>query len=437
MLISHEIAVLRQQGRLDEAYKAVRELLAADSTNLETLRQLGSIICDQLKALATTSPDDFIAKLKELKECHIPDAETFVYDALLWNLRAFVADEQKAENSLNQYLTSIFAIISDMPIRRQCLPFSVFVNTVLHRAKTWNGVGQFAYWCGLDYLRLEDFEPFITAEGKKLMSLAEQLDCKIGKYLLATHDKQKILNFLPMQEQFTIQHPKYTYPPYYLAKMYVEVGEYAKAQSTLIPFVRRKSQDFWVWELLAESTQDSDAQLAFYCKALSCKTKEVMKVELLQNAAVSFVRIGRNNDARYLINEASRIRQAHHWALTSEMLDMMRQPWYAAATPRLDKQWVAQQAALAENYIPIQKKGLQITDYSEIKPFRGALRDGCFVDDVYIPSSMIACYHNGDLVRGIAAKRIVPKDICLSRHVKWCFVAIRIDGDIDEDIYCR
>lgn len=437
MLTSHEIAVLRQQGRIDEAYNAVRELLAADSTNLETLRQLGSIICDQLKALATTSPDDFIAKLKELKECHIPDAETFVYDALLRSLRAFVADEQKSENNLNQYLTPIFAIISDMPLRQQSALFSALINAVLRYAKTWNGVGQFAYWCGLDYLCPADFEPFITSEGEKLMSLAEQLDCKIGLYLLTIRDKQKIRDFLPTQQQFTATHLEYTYPPYYLAKLYAEVGEHIKAQSILISFVHKKYRDFWVWESLAESTQNSDAQLAFYCKALSCKTKEVMKVELLQNAAAAFVRAGRNNDARYLIDEASRIRQAHHLALTSEMLDMMRQPWYAAATSRLDKQWVAQQAALAENYIPIQKKGLQITDYSEIKPFRGALRDGCFVDDVYIPSSMIACYHNGDLVRGIAAKRIVPKDICLSRHVKWCFVAIRIDGDIDEDIYCR
>lgn len=431
MLTPYDIAVLRQQGRIDEAYKAVRELLAADNTNVEVLRQLGFTICDQLKAVATTSPDVFISKLKEFKECCIPESETFVYDALLWNLRAFVADEQKSENSLNQYLTSIFAIISDMPIRRQCLPFSVFVNTVLYRAKTWNGVGQFAYWCGLDYLRPEDFEPFITAEGKKLMSLAEQLDCKIGKYLLATHDRQKIRNFLPMQEQFTAQHPKYTYPPYYLAKMYVEVGEYAKAQLTLVPFVRKKSQDFWVWELLAESTQDSEAQLAFYCKALSCRTKEELKVGLLQKAAVAFVRAGRNNDARYLIDEASRIRQAHHWALTSEMLDMMRQPWYAAATSRLDKQWVAQQAALAENYVPIHKKPTNSKQpdnrhLAETKPFSGKLilcagGFGFVNDEVYIPARLLTQHHHGDMVSGLAEKRMNHK------KNKWGFVAVRLD----------
>lgn len=390
-------------------------------------------ILHQLKNAATTSPDTFIAKLKEFKECCIPESETYVYNALLRRLRAFVADEQKSANSLNQYLTSIFAIISDMPLRRQCTPFSALINAVLHHAKTWDGVGLFAYWCGLECLRPEDFESFVTAEGKKLMSLAEQLDCRIGRYLLESHDKQKICDFLPAQEQITVQHPEYTYPPYYLAKMYVKVGNYAQAQSTLIPFVRRKSQEFWVWELLAESTQDSEAQLAFYCKALSCRTKDAMRVGLLQNAAAVFARVGCNNDARYLIDEASRIRQANHWALPHEMLDMMRQPWYAAATSLLDKQWIAQQTALAEKYVPIRKKptnsGNRQTNHqhpAETKHFSGKLKlcaggFGFVNDEVYIPANLLTHHRNGDMVSGLAEKRMNLK------KNKWGFVAVQLD----------
>lgn len=399
----YEIAVLRKQGHLDEAYSAAKDALAAPSDHqAELLRLLGFIVCDQLKASACAAPAAFLAKLKDFSDLRIPESEAMIYNSLLWNLRAFVSDEHKSDEDLTRSMDTLFDLIRTMPLRRKGDAFSAFVSAVLHHAGAWSRVGEWALWCGFDCLQPKDFQPFTTQDNKRLMSLAEQLDCKIGKYLLSDNHQQQIVDFLPTQEQFAAAHPDYTFPPYYLAKMYIAVGERQKAQSTLIPFMRRKAHDFWVWELMAEATQDTDMQLAFYCKALTCKTKEGMNIGLYQSAAVAFARSGDYNTARYLIDRACQIRQAHKWAIPRALQEMMRQSWYAAAQPRLDKARVAELTARAETVCPQRKK----TDKAERKDFEGKLRLNPkgfgFVDNIFIPANLIGTHRNGDTIKGIA-----------------------------------
>lgn len=59
MMTSFQIATLRKQNRLTEAYNAVREALTIDCGNVEFMRLLGFILTDQLKALTTTNSTDF------------------------------------------------------------------------------------------------------------------------------------------------------------------------------------------------------------------------------------------------------------------------------------------------------------------------------------------------------------------------------------------
>ena len=425
MLTPFEIAVLRVNGQLDEAYAAVCQSLAANPDNIELRRLLGFIICDRMKLSATSSPALFIDQLRDFRRAAVPASETRLYDNLLWNIRAFVLDEHKSADQLPQYLTALFDVIRDMPIRRICAPFSLLVSAVLHRGSKWSRVGEFAYWCGFDCLRDEDFRPFLTKEGKHLMALAEQLDCKIAKMLLDTNDQQRIRTFIPQQETLCLQHPNYVYPPYYLAKMYLSLGNSDKALSLLLPFVRKKPNEFWVWELLAEAATDGEMQLAFFCKALLCKTREGMNVSLLQNAATCFANAGLYDAARYLIDQASRIRQNHHWALTQPLLSMMRQPWYAAAQSHINQRRVEQKAAEAETHIPHLKKKTATMPPVETMPFSGTLHLNAkgfgFVKDVYIPARLLARQRNGDTISGLAEKRFDKK------KNQWGFAAVKIN----------
>lgn len=159
----YEIAVLRKQGHLDEAYSAAKDALAAPSDHQdELLRLLGFIVCDQLKLLAGAVSASFLAKLKDFSDLHIPESETMIYNSLLWNLRAFVVDEHKSDEDLTRSMDTLFDLIRTMPLRHKGDAFSAFVSAVLHHTGAWSRVGEWALWCGFDCLQPKDFQPFTT-----------------------------------------------------------------------------------------------------------------------------------------------------------------------------------------------------------------------------------------------------------------------------------
>lgn len=124
MLTPYEIAVLRKQGHLDEAYSAAKDSLATSSDNQnELLRLLGFIVCDQLKALTGAASASFLAKLKDFSDLHIPESETMIYNSLLWNLRAFVVDERKSDEDITHSMDTLFDLIRPCPFVGKVMPF--------------------------------------------------------------------------------------------------------------------------------------------------------------------------------------------------------------------------------------------------------------------------------------------------------------------------
>ena len=87
------------------------------------------------------------------------------------------------------------------------------------------------------------------------MSLAENANCKICNWLLQSAPQDEVEKFLPTQCTLIKAHPEYTYPTFYLAKMLLKCGRNEEAIMELKPFVRQKSGDFWVWELLGDAQE--------------------------------------------------------------------------------------------------------------------------------------------------------------------------------------
>lgn len=459
MKTPYEIAVLRKNGAIEEAYTAALEAYSATPNSTELLRLLGFLLSDQVKQVATQSDTQFFAKLNEFVALHLPATENKVYESLLWNIRLYLncprnPDRQAA--ALNQ----LFPLLQQMPVRRPCPAWSVLVHTIL-QAKGWNQVGAFAYWCGLDSLRPEDFLPYQLDNGKRLMSLAEQLDCKIGKYLVSCGDSAKIDSFIPTQLSLCEQHKDYTYPPYFLAEMYIAIGQSAQAIAILKPFARKKSNEFWVWELLAEAATKEEEKTAYLCRALSCKTKEEMAIRMYEKAAIVFAQAGHYDTARYLVENICRIRQAHQWAIPTNLQALQQQAWYLTATPQADSDWLASQSQYAEYLLfghtlrPKEAKrqnksaarrtpdgqnaanqaGIRYTKRiqpshhpdkgtEEKKSFCGRLQKNAkgfgFVADVFIPERLLTDHSTGDLLTGTAVRQYDKK------KSQWGWAAIEI-----------
>lgn len=346
MKTPYEIAVLRKNGALDDAYAAARETYAAQPDDPETLRIFGFVIADQAKLFATQADTRCLDKLREFAALPIPKSENRVYESMLWNIRLYLR-QQKSPEQQSAALSQVFPALQQLSPLPPCKAWSALLHTIL-QAKGWSRLGEFAYWCGFDTLQADDFVPFQTENGKRIMSLAEQLDCKIGKYLAGCGDTAKIAAFIPTQQAFYEQHRDYTYPPYFLAEMYIAVGQSDEAVRVLKPFARKKANEFWVWELLAEAVPNQDARIAYFCRALSCRPKEEMAVRLYEKAAAALAQQGQYDTARHLIDAVCRIRQAHRWPISPELRSLQQQAWYLSATPKSNRPWIESQSRQAE-----------------------------------------------------------------------------------------
>ena len=105
--------------------------------------------------------------------------------------------------------------------------------------------------------------------------------------------------------------------------------------SALLPFAKKKRNDFWVWEILAEAfSDDSEKVFACYCKALSCKSPEEMLVSLRQKMAGILISKKLYNEAKTEIELLVEARNSHGFKIPNDVVNWQSQEWYKTATPQ-------------------------------------------------------------------------------------------------------
>jgi hypothetical protein len=103
---------------------------------------------------------------------------------------------------------------------------------------------------------------------------------------------------------------------------------------SLLPFAKKKRNDFWVWEILAEAfSGDPEKVFACYCKALSCKSPNEMLVSLRQKMARLLISRKLYNDARTEIDLLVNARTEHGFKMPAEVINWKTMDWYRKAVP--------------------------------------------------------------------------------------------------------
>jgi hypothetical protein len=118
----------------------------------------------------------------------------------------------------------------------------------------------------------------LPAGRKESFSLVERAYMAYAKNLLKGNpmDTEAISAFVPKLESLAEQHPEMDYPGYFAGKLMLALKEKGDdIVATIRPFVRKKKNEFWAWQLLAEAVEESDKDLylASLLRAVQCKTK--------------------------------------------------------------------------------------------------------------------------------------------------------------------
>lgn len=314
-------------GEIVKAYELAKADLENDPSNVWAQRGLGWAIYYLMKEdVENRNSQEFFEHLKELTELDLLNVESdsMIFESVLWKLAEhlkYIPDENT--EVIDRFFT-LFGKYHFGPSKA----YSYLLKSVLG-FENWSRLVTFFEWWNMDNLLPEDYQPFQLENGRKIMSLAEQAYIAYSKALLRLGDKQKIQAFLPKMEQIVDDYPEMMYPGYFCGKLMLAMGaDKAETVDMVIPFVRKKQSEFWVWQLMGEVYKDEkDIQLACLLCASHCRTQETFLGKVRMRLISLFVSRGDYPRAKFHLDKITRCYVQQGWRLPVEVQHWMKESW--------------------------------------------------------------------------------------------------------------
>ena len=341
-----EIKELRQVGNLEEALNLAKAELQDEPLNIWSKRNISWVYYDYLKQ--NCSPENFdvfISWLNEIKYLELPDEEKMFYEQLCWQIGKMAFSLIKINPQDHYKCIRLFESIKTFHFPKPSDCYSFLFKTFHKSLKDTDFYIQFSDWWDFQYFMPQDFQKEKMSNGKELMALAEQAHIAYAKHLLPKYlkeggiysgevsfDPEKVKVFIKKLNALSESYPKFQYPAYFQAKLLLSLGDNSNVLDKLLPFAKKKQNDFWVWQILAEVfTDQPDKEFACYCKALTCKSPEEMLVSLRQKVARILISQKHYNEAKTEILLLLRARAEHNFKIPTEVLSWQASDWYESA----------------------------------------------------------------------------------------------------------
>lgn len=322
-----EITTMCKSGQVAEAYELAKADYESDPQNVWAQRELGWALYYTLKNDAENkNRPTFYVHLEELSKLDLLTIQTdaLIFDNVLWKLVEII---KLIPNDRTYELDRIYNFLCEYTFAPST-PYSVLLKQIL-RFETWSRLLEFFEWWNIDNLLPDDYQPFKMENGKRIMSLAEQVYIAYSKALLKSNDKEKIRQFDPKIEKLMDDYPEMMYPGYFSGKLKLAMGaEREEALNIIMPFVRKKKTEFWVWQLLSEIYRgDADVQLACLLRAVHCKTQETFLGKVRMKLVSVYVQRRDYPRAKYHLDKMVGCYMQQGWRLPYEVQDWMRNDW--------------------------------------------------------------------------------------------------------------
>lgn len=277
-----EIKKLRQAGNLDEALKMAQKEFEAMPTDEWAKRNLAWVYDNYCKKYAEEGNyQAFYDTVCVLIDLGVNQSEAMLINSMGWRFRSMLNSVDKIENTdeRTRVLDGLFELVRQFNFAKPSDTYSVLLKAFLKYKDIWSSFKEFCEWWGFDNFRQEDYMcEMLPAGRKESFSLVERAYMAYAKNLLKGNpmDTEAISAFVPKLESLAEQHPEMDYPGYFAGKLMLALKEKGDdIVATIRPFVRKKKNEFWAWQLLAEAVEESDKDLylASLLRAVQCKTK--------------------------------------------------------------------------------------------------------------------------------------------------------------------
>jgi hypothetical protein len=354
-----EIKELRQSGKLNEALVMAKAELADAMSPLyinESLagqlidikadllwpkRNLSWVYYEYLKQNQSIENfENFISYLIEIKNLQLPVEEKMLFEQLSWQIGKILFALLKTQPvDINKGM-QLFEVVKYFHFPKHTEGYSFLFKGFHKILKDSDKYIEFVDWWGLENFMPEDFQQENLPNGKEVMAIVEQAYIAYTKHLLPKQtpfgeqifNKEKALDFLPILSKIVDDYPQFQYPGYFNAKLLLALGDKDNMLESLLPFAKKKRNDFWVWDILSEAfSSDLDKVFACYCKALSCKSPEEMLVNLRQRMAGLLISKNLFNEAKTEIDLLVASRTTNGFKIPNEVISWQSKEWYKNA----------------------------------------------------------------------------------------------------------
>ncbi|RLD84378.1 MAG: hypothetical protein DRJ10_01350 [Bacteroidetes bacterium] len=341
-----EVKELRKTGKLDEALILAQQDLANEPENIWNKRSIAWVYYDTLKNNSTLDKfDKHIEILRKLQELELPEEEKMIFDTCVFQVGKLLFTIAKSDKPDYSKVNTIFNFVKGFRLTKPSESYS-FLYKAFHKTyKGWPAYLSFADWWNYEYFRSEDYLPE-EYNGKRIMSIVEQAYIAYSKKLLEGEEefaesehghvslgkvikKDHIKEFLPKLDKLIESHPEYQYPAYFKAKLLLSIGGGEEGLLAFIPFARKKKNDFWVWDLMADLFAEGDnRKLSCLCRALLCRSQNEFLIKTREKLASILIEKQQYKEAKIEIAQIVNVRINNGWAVKGRLANWLNEDWY-------------------------------------------------------------------------------------------------------------
>ena len=323
-----EIIELCKNGQVHEGYDLAITDLATRPTDVWEQRKVAWALNYLIKLDSDTANfNSLLCHLNELKELDLLDTtqDHILYDNILFRVAGYIkANLLTLGLEASSKLSTLFEhlrVYNFQPSRGYSYLLQCFI-----KCDAWQGLADFIDWWDLDKMLPEDYEPFKLQNGKSIMALAEQVYIAQSKALLKMNSRERVTEFLPKLDALITKCPDMTYPGYFYGKLLLSLGSTVNEElRVILPFARRKINEFWVWQLLSDVfVNDKTKQLACLLRAVNCRTQEKFLKNVRLKLANLYVEMNRFDLAKFQVDKVIRCYLSEGWRLPYEVEILMR-----------------------------------------------------------------------------------------------------------------
>lgn len=349
-----EVKQLRQENKLDEALLMAQQDLEAAPGDVLAKCSIAWVYDAFLKQHAyAKNGDAFLSVLDKMLSLGLGtgSSEKLLFDTLSWRilviLRLWTSADNRAvsESEAGKFADALFMRVKQIPWNKPGEGYSRILMAFNKMKDCWIGYRDFCDWWGWNNFSAEDYQERVIAEGKVMFSLVEETYLNYARGLIRDKEKARIREFLGQMEALQESHPEMMYVGYYIGKLLIELGDGSSEEwQNVLPFVRKRKSEFWVWQLMAELHQmDADKWMACMIRGINCRTKPDFLVRLYEKLAYKLEEKGLYAQTKYVVEKYLKIKETGKRKVAFGIQQIVNSPWYASCEAENPSDWMPYQ----------------------------------------------------------------------------------------------